>query len=601
MRKNKLLIIVIIIISLILIIGGCLTYLYIATDFLKSNKDLFNKYIAQNIDKFNEIKNSATSNFYEDLKNEPTYESTTTLGMNYSEGGEVSNPLNDLSIQLKTQKEDEYLYRNAKILYKDQAYLGIEGLKEGNVYGLRFLGVANAFLSVRNNQEVMIPDSLELNKELVQQCIAVIDGNTDYLNEIISKEDLQTLKDRYSAIILKSIGEATFSSQRNSMITINNNTIKANAYIATLEQNQVQSLIEEILETIKSDEIILSKIEDIGLIDVEEFTKSIDEEIENLGIDKEIPTIKITVYEQKGITIRTVIEIGMQKITIENETSKIKIQRSVSSDEPQEQTIEIVKTGSENEENYDITLEILEGENNYNFEFNLNMVNQGDTITTTGELGYKEGIKDIALTIENVVNKAEFGEKIVSDTTNNIILNDLEEEQQKYIYNLVKDAVIQIIPARWEELLSNLQLADLIKNLEDNMNNVLNQNQPENPNIDPSEFEEPQLSQIEINRFNAKFEFYTGESVTAQNVKALLEVVKSNLESVEITPIEDPTVTNPEDIKENIKIFIEKDKENTDLANGIISKIKDDKKYDVDISYKAENEMIDYITIKEAE
>ena len=110
------------------------------------------------------------------------------------------------------------------------------------------------------------------------------------------------------------------------------------------------------------------------------------------------------------------------------------------------------------------------------------------------------------------------------------------------------------------------------------------------------------MTQVEINRFNAKFEFYTGQSVTAENVKTLLDVVKDNLGNVEITQIGEVTEDmDEEDIKENIKLIIEKDKTNQELIQQVLEKIDDDTKYNVEIVYKQENGIIDYINITEAE
>ena len=119
--------------------------------------------------------------------------------------------------------------------------------------------------------------------------------------------------------------------------------------------------------------------------------------------------------------------------------------------------------------------------------------------------------------------------------------------------------------------------------------------QPEK--TEPNEYE---MTQVEINRFNAKFEFYTGETVSAENVKTLLGVVKSNLNSLEITNIEEPDgENNPDDVRVNIKLNIEKDKENTDLINQVLEKIKEEKKYKVSITYKQDNELIESINIME--
>ena len=56
-----------------------------------------------------------------------------------------------------------------------------------------------------------------------------------------------------------------------------------------------------------------------------------------------------------------------------------------------------------------------------------------------------------------------------------------------------------------------------------------------------------------------------------------------------------------EDIKENIKLIIEKDKPNQELIQQVLEKIDDDTKYNVEIVYKQENGIIDYINITEAE
>lgn len=92
---------------------------------------------------------------------------------------------------------------------------------------------------------------------------------------------------------------------------------------------------------------------------------------------------------------------------------------------------------------------------------------------------------------------------------------------------------------------------------------VLGIKEKQNPNNssveNPTTPENPQgMTQIEVNRFNAKFEFYTGESVTSQNVQTLLDVVKSNLKNAEITPIAGTEDKNGENPKVNIKLNIEK-------------------------------------------
>ena len=202
----------------------------------------------------------------------------------------------------------------------------------------------------------------------------------------------------------------------------------------------------------------------------------------------------------------------------------------------------------------------------------------------------------------------QIGERVELDESNNIILSNLEAETRENVLNIVKTAVPEILNTRTNELLEKLQIKELIENaMSGIIVNPTDEEAPEeqeNPDEDNNTEEEPQMTQIEINRFNAKFEFYTGETVSSENVRILLDVVKNNLNSVEYisneTTEEDNTeTTQPEDVKEDIRLVIEKDKENILLANEVLNRIEDKKKYKVSIKYKDTNGIIEYITISE--
>ena len=105
------------------------------------------------------------------------------------------------------------------------------------------------------------------------------------------------------------------------------------------------------------------------------------------------------------------------------------------------------------------------------------------------------------------------------------------------------------------------------------------------------------MTKEEINRFNAKFEFYSGTEISGENVKVLLDVVKDNLESVDITPVNTTESTSDNKTKENIKLNIKKDNENVDLANAVIDKIDSEKKYDITINYNKDTGMTESIII----
>lgn len=563
MRNKKILTIVIVFIVVLCITGGVLAYLFLTTSAFKSDKEMFLEYFSQNIQMLNNMKSSGT---YKQILDEETFESNTEIKVSNSRGGEISSPLNDLSMAINMQKDNanRYSYTDAQLLFKDEEYLEVELIEDQDLSGIRFTDVVKQFITKREEDETgKIPVSIE---------------------EIISEEEITSIKEKCVNIIKQELENATYSKIKNTMITYNNNTIKTNAYTVTLTQDQVGNIILTILENLKTDEIILQKAEMFGITNLGE---EIDKLIDDLSDYENIHEMKITVYEQNDILIRTIVEYAGNTITlensVENNSQKIKLQVSCPNfDKVVEQNLEITKTTTDNEETYNISIELIDGEDTKTINFTNQLTINGQNIIINTQAQYTQGIETTTITAINNTNLVDNIEnKFILDESNNAILTDYDETTRETVINLLKENVPKVFENRIN-LLSEL----------------LGFKQPEEQ--EPTEPGE--MTQVEINRFNAKFEFYTGQSVTAENVKTLLDVVKDNLGNVEITQIGEVTEDmDEEDIKENIKLIIEKDKPNQELIQQVLEKIDDDTKYNVEIVYKQENGIIDYINITEAE
>lgn len=587
MRGKRILVIFIIII-LLLALAGIGAYLYIATDVFKSDKQLFSKYISQNVETINQLADSQTQKTINDLNNQEKYEATVKLKTTYSEGGEVSSSLNDLSATIDVQKDqaDKYFYADGQVLLGDQKYLESELIKDQGTYGVRFTDVVKQFISVKddNNLETVASD-LGTDSLTLEKIMNVIDGTSDVEEEVISDSDSQKLKEKYSKIIIDTISSGTFKSNKNAVITYNNNTVKTKAYTVTLSKEQVENMLVQILNQLKTESIIIDKLD----AQKEMYQGYIDQLIEKLTEETDVPEVKITVYEKDNVTIRTVFEIGLNKVTVENTNTNGKISSRiqiavVNSDKTDQYSVNFSKENTDQQEKFDIVVEIGEDDDKYTISLSNQMNKSGSDIQIDSSINYKKDILNATLdVISDIKIGSDFEKKQTLSDNNNFVLNDADENVRKNIIQQLKVRVPEKANSRLELLINALGFG----------NNV------ENNNTDNSNTE---MTQVDINKFNAKFEFYTGDEVSAENVKTLLEVVKNNLGSYEINQVNDnenSNITDSSKIKYSIKLAIEKDKTDEDGVKQISEKIKDRAKYKVSITYNETNNLINTITIDE--
>ncbi len=584
MKSKKILIITLIIILVLAVAGTVFAYLFIATDTFKGDKELFAKYISQNSETLEKFTDLQTKKVYEGLKDEEKYESDTEIKATYSEGGEVSNPINNLSAKINIQKDntEDYFYADGQISYGNEKYLEAEAIKDQEAYGVRFTDIVKQFVTVKNDSKLgEVAKDLGTDSVTLEKIMDVIDGKENATEEIVSKEDVQKIKDKYMNIITNAVSNGTFSSNKDAKITYNNNTVSAKAYTVSLTSEQVEGMIVEILNNLKEEDKIGEKYQD-----------KINDIISNITDEKEIPAVKITVYEQNKKTIRTAIEItSLAKITVENTDEnnelKTKIQISgISTETTEEYNIEITKKTDENQENVEAVLSVTNGDDTYQAGISNTLKNSDSEIQIKTIFEYKKDILTAALNLNNNIILGDSFEKKQTLANNNYVLNDATAESRQKVITQLK----QVVPEKMTTRMGLLMEAIGLK-----QNNVTETEKPES-----------EMTQVDINKFNAKFEFFTGDEVTPENVKTLIGIAKENLGSYEINIVEDSqnsgntTTTDPEKIKYSIKLKIEKGKTNEDGTNQILAKISDKKKYKVSIFYKEQNNMIDYITIDEA-
>lgn len=587
-RKKRITLIIVIVVLILLIIGGIFLVLYLNTDMFKSNQTLFIKYLGKNSENIQRLENIINKTEYDELLKTNPYNVTSEIKVNYTENVGTTEENNNNSInQLKitvdgqTDNNNNYDYRNIKLLKNDEQIMQNEILHTSNNYGIKFTDLFNQYVVVENQNLKDLLKRIGYTDEQIEYVPDSINFDNDILQDIkFSNEEIESLINKYTIIITQNIGEANFQRQKNQVIEINGQNYSANAYILVLTKEQLNNIYINILENLKEDETVLNKIEAIqnkinqltlGKESID-FKNDLIEKIDltiqkirqtNIGTDE----TKIVVYENNGETISTCIQTQeyqinlnclngynelvfiennteIYKITIENIDNKIVINNE--NNENQENSFTIEKTQEENDKKREDSYKVLYELDNKKIEININRTTE------------------MAPIMENAQ---------VFNNDNAIILNKLEDSIMKEIINRVQTGV----NGKIESLKQEINYQDIEKMLKDL--GVLR-----NSGILTS----TGVTETEKNRFNSSFELLKGENLSGETISASISSVKNNLATIEI-------IDNSE-----LRIGVSRNQSNEEIVNVLINFFNENQseKYNIDVEYD-ENGLVNQLIIKE--
>ena len=594
-RKQRTLITIIIPIVLIIIIAIVLGILYMKTDFLKSNNVLFAKYVTQNFETIENIFDMKTEEDYTNLLKQSNYEYNSKISSEYIENYNTDSEVKDdiinnitLSIDGKVNNSDNIKYSDIKINNKDNELIELEYMyQNNNMYSLKFSNIFKQYISIENSNLKELAEKLGIDADSVPDQIP---ENTN-IQEVITftDEEINTLKNTYSNLILGNISKEKFTKQKNALITVNEKSVATDAYILKLTKEELNNIYISVLQTLEQDQIILNKIDQIEneiykYINNEEYQGSLKEKfIENIDIEiKNIQNTnigqdetKFTVYESNGTTVRTSIESENEQIVIDiinnTETKNIRIQKTLIGEEENKQNINISKTDTSNNYNFVVTYENINGSNTRNLGFTREILTNNNTISANTQISYYDAQNKITLNLSkdnNILANIPEIEKL--DEENNVILNNYSAEELSVLLSTIQQQIQNYL---------NEKDSDIQNSFNSSILNLSNLNSNDITIEDTNE-----MSEVEKNRFNSKFEFYTSEETTYENAKKLLEVVADNLGSVEV-------ISGTE-----IKLNIEKGNKDKQTVDDILNVMKDTQKYKIEIEYNEKN-VVDYIII----
>lgn len=534
-RKKRIAILVVSIVLAILAIVGTIIFLYLKTDAFKSNETLFAKYFIQSFNAIDTIKNDDLLGI-EDILNTNKYTSELKGKIEYTKNVETNNEdknssINQIGLNVKSNidKSNDYNYKNITIGSDNENYIGLEYLKNQNNYGIRLKNI-NQFAS--NNDE-----ENKLLTELGLGSLNILVSDID-INSIcnFNDQEKQNLIDTYTKIVTSNVSKDKYYSQRNTLITVNNQDVNTNAYYIKMTVEEYNNLYIKILEQLKTDEIILSRIDTIEKTIKEnypdytsedklrnKFINNIEDKIKdiqnnNIGSDE----VKIIVYENKGTTVRVAIEKTTEKILLDlYGGTSVKLDISKIGYETTEKVFTIEKTTQSNEQKALIEYENKKNDeilNSLKLEYNQTLEN--DKITKNTEITIaKDKYKGIFDLEDNIKIVDNFENQIALE--NNVEINKLQDEQKNIIMNILK--------TNTQNQLDSLYSVASLNDYESMLQNL---GVMRKKAIQISSTGE--VTELERTRFNSQFEFFASSDLTSDNIKELLNTTKDNFEDMKV-------------------------------------------------------------------
>lgn len=573
MQDNKIKIIIIILIVLIFLVGIGGTVLYFTTDMLKSSKILFQKYIAQDMQNIVDVFEVSKEEQNIDLLRKSDYKEATNATLKYLEKENDEQEVYTIKEEGINKAQENSSYRNISMSYGDNVLMSVDLLSQNNTYGFRLANLVQQFVSVQNATVPYFVSSMGLDGSIFQETLKGVDvaGLLDF-----SDEEVEQLTNTYMSVVLKDLDKEHYSSKRNSIITLNNKeSVTTNAYTLTITKNELDKLYKKLLNQAINDNIILAKLDSIdskikeagfkeaeGKSLKEQYISNLKEIVDGLEYQGEDSRkISVTVYEQKGRTVRTLIKTENAEYEIDLDSSngkKLSLKTTeITGEEKKIKLYTLGKTDNEQGRNREFSY----SDENQNLEVALNTVQTDSEIAVDTNVNYKStDITSIDFTSKTQIElSANEAIPVNFDETNNILLNNYEG-----------DRILSILDSLKNRAIASLEQSQSIINTK-LLNNIILK-------IDEKEQKQQQQEkddeELKKEKFNNKFILYEGENVEQEYVQKLIKTVSENMEDYQVVS------------GTQIKILIKEGVKNEQKANEILTAIDSSKNtFNIKLNY----------------
>ena len=504
---------IIILVILIIILGGVFAYLYFSTDLLKTNEQLFFKYLVQVIDMKDGFIDSQLPAYFEKKKTSK-YEDSGKLDLDIDISGmeeEALQVINDFNIEYSgqidnTNRKNE---QNITINYSDSVNFPIKYKYANETLGLQTDYISGKYIGIENSNLKEMAEKFGMDTtENFPDTINFFEDNN--INEILNmtEEEREQIRNTYLPIIEDKIKEKEFGrSEENGQVN----------YYVEITNQELKELVIALLEALKNDTVLLPKIENVFGLYI------------NMANTDDTEEVSLETMVQEYIDTLNTQEVaeGTSSITV----SQINERLTGISVNIAENQFKIEKSNSDGTVNYNFELKVSDTESTDTLTYfasasyqgleQLSSVNEtyqfGMTGTIDGEEQNLVQTLNCTDTFKEDINITDYAEDEVQ------ILNEYDSDQIMTLLASMIERIIEVNDMQMEEIGFSEYGNPIMYTFPLVSLNTLIYNQASEA-IDESS---GTISETEIAAFNSKFMQYEGEQ-SGTSVRAMLQTVVSN-------------------------------------------------------------------------
>lgn len=434
----------IIILSIICILVVAGVILFFTTDFFRTKRGAFFRYFNQIPEALKVIETDKYDS-YNQKKDSTPYTRKAEMTIQSSSNVADSNILDNLRFTLneKRNAKNEKTSLEFGVDKSGENIVKINAVKNKNQFGISCADITNGYIIVDNNDLKRIAQDVGIsNVTIFPDEVRNIGVNKILETSKIEKNHLNECVN----IIKNKVPTTAYSKEGKKAVEMGEKRYGAQAYKLTLNESDNTALQIELLEKISKDSILMdyitSKFKYFNMDDEYTSINSLNDLMKKkIGEMKKNPkgvgNLEITVYEYKQKTIRTQIISGNNKIIIDHLKDDKNEYSSVSFNEHK---FEVNLVDDKMNYIYENTSE--DNKKKVQISYSQTGSVENNDIKNNATITYNSGIKNILYVYSDSVTFAEEIGKIQDfGTTDNIVLNDYDDEEIKAFAESLKKKI----------------------------------------------------------------------------------------------------------------------------------------------------------------